>query len=198
MRAPLLPFPVPMPRRLAALALFAALGLALAAPAARAQPDGALPDDPAAAAPNPPDLSRPPRPAQPLPQPSLPLARGIEALPTGGWRLTGTLAEGRADAAAQNALSGIGRWLAQTEGRVTIIAQVSGPEEDVSAAHRAALDHGRALRRLLEQAGLDGTRIDIRALGRTAEARDAIELLPPSARQTPSQPPSQTQSQTRP
>ncbi|EFH11176.1 hypothetical protein, partial [Teichococcus cervicalis] len=128
---------------------------------------------------------------EPLPQPGLPLARGIEALPTGGWRLTGALAEGRADAVAQNALSGIGRWLAQTEGRVTIIAQVSGPAEDVSAAHRAALDHGRALRRLLEQAGLDGTRIDIRALGRTAEARDAIELLPPAARQKQHQMPSQ-------
>ncbi|MDQ1078731.1 hypothetical protein QE401_001257 [Pseudoroseomonas cervicalis] len=196
MRAPSLPFPCRLRRPLVALALIPLLGLALpGAPPALAQPDGALPADPAAAAPLPPDLTRPPRPSQPLPQPSLPLARGIEVLPTGGWRLTGPLAEGRADAAAQNALAGIGRWLAQTEGRVTILAQVSGPEEDVSAAHRAALDHGRALRRLLEQAGLDGTRIDIRALGRTAEARDSIELLPPSGRQAH---PSQSQSQTRP
>ncbi|WP_419896522.1 hypothetical protein [Roseomonas sp. USHLN139] len=165
--------------------------------ATAAMPEPPLPPDPPAAAPQPPDLNQPPRPAEPLPQPSLPLARGIEALPAGGWRLTGGLARGQADAAVQNALTGIARWLAEhTEGRVTIIAQVARPEEDVSLARRDSLAHGQAIRRILEQGGLDGTRIDIRPLGRTVDARDAIELLPPSGRRASSA--SQNQSPSRP
>jgi hypothetical protein len=165
----------------------------------------ALPADPAAAAPQPPDLNQPPRPAQPLPQPSLPLARGIEALPAGGWRLSGGLARGQADAPAQAALAGIARWLAESsDGRVTLLAQVAGPEEDVSVARRDSLAHGQAIRRILEQGGLDGTRIDIRPLGRTVEARNAVDLLPPSARRAPASPPAgpagstPSQSQSRP
>ncbi|MCQ4158376.1 hypothetical protein NON00_00350 [Roseomonas sp. GC11] len=190
-----------MPLRLPSLAapLLALLlaGPALAQPAqaqpgqsqpAPAEDDGPVPPEPALSAPQPPDLTRPPEPGRTVPQPALPLARGMEALPGGGWRLTGPLARGRVDAPSQIALAGIARWLAQqTQGRVTLIAQVAGPEEDVSLARRDSLDHGRAIRRALEQAGLDVTRIDIRPLGRTEERRDAIELLPPSARQKQSQ-----------
>ncbi|WP_159997862.1 hypothetical protein [Roseomonas sp. 18066] len=167
-----------------------------------AAPEPPLPADPATAAPQPPDLTQPPRPSEPLPQPSLPLARGMETLPGSGWRLSGSLARGLADAPSHAALTGIARWLADsTEGRVTIVAQVARPEDDVSLARRDSLAHGQAIRRILEQGGLDGTRIDIRPLGRTAEARDAIELLPPSARRAAGgTPPSstQTQSQSRP
>lgn len=183
--------------------LLLAVPLALAQPAtlrpAMAQPSSAqpspaqpLPADPAASAPQPPDLSRPPRPAEALPQPAIALPRGMEAVAGGGWRLHGEAARGRPEAASRAALTEIGRWLAgHTEGRVTLLAQVAGPAEDASAARRDSLANGLALRQLLEAAGLDGTRIDIRPLGRTEEARDSIVLLPPSANR-------QTQSQARP
>ncbi|PHK96449.1 hypothetical protein CR162_03740 [Pseudoroseomonas rhizosphaerae] len=147
------------------------------------QPEGPpLPAAPPESAPLPPDLSRPPRPAESLPQPAIALPRGMEALPGGGWRLHGEAARGRPDAAGRAALAEIGRWLAsRTEGRVTLLAQVAGPAEDASVARRDSLANGLALRQLLEAAGLDGTRIDVRPLGRTEEARDGIVLLPPGA-----------------
>jgi hypothetical protein len=162
--------------------------LLLAAAPLPAQP---LPADPAASAPTPPDLTRPPRPATSLPQPGISLARGMEALPGGGWRLNGVLAQGRLDAAARASMAEIARWLDQsTTGRVTVSAQVAGPEDDLSVARRESLAHGLAIRQTLEEAGLDGTRIDVRPLGRTAEARDSIELLPPGQRnQDRNQPP---------
>ena len=164
--------------------LLTALPLALLMPLASAQGrPGALPADPAPAAPAPPDLTRPPRPAPAMPQPGFNLPRGIEAMPGGGWRLTGSLARGMVEGAPQATLLQIARWLAEeTHGRVTLVAQVAGPPEDISLARRDSLAHALAIRHVLEQGGLDGTRIDIRPLGRTAEARDAIELLPPPNR----------------
>lgn len=187
------PFPLP-PLRPAAFLLAA---LALAAPAAAQAPGGEAmaPADPAQAAPPPPDLTRPPNPAPALAQPRLSLPRGMEVLPGGGWRLSGALARGTVDAPTQAALSEIAQWLAhQTTGRVTLLAQVAGPADDVSVARRDSLAHGLAVRRALESAGLDGTRIDVRPLGRTAEARDAVELLPPAGRAATRQ----NQSQARP
>lgn len=166
--------------------LLATLPLALPVPLGPAlaqERPGALPADPAPAAPVPPDLTRPPRPAPAMPQPGFDLPRGIEAMPGGGWRLTGSLARGMVEGAPQAALLQIAHWLAErTTGRVTLVAQVSGPAEDVSLARRDSLAHALAIRHVLEQGGLDGTRIDLRPLGRTAEARDAIELLPPPTR----------------
>jgi len=190
MRAFNLPFPRPA---LLALLLLAPLGLA--SPAHAQAPGGRLPSDLATTAPVPPDLTRPPRPAPAMPQPGFNLPRGMEAMPGGGWRLTGSLARGMVDGAPHATLTEIARWLAgQTTGRVTLVAQVASPENDISLARRDSLAHALAIRHVLEQAGLDGTRIDIRPLGRTAEARDAIELLPPPARsattasENPSQP----------
>ncbi|MXP63457.1 hypothetical protein E0493_08855 [Roseomonas sp. M0104] len=178
MRAFNLPFLPPLRRSVPLLAL-----LALAATAHAQLPDGRLPSDPAAAAPRAPDLTRPPRPAPAMPQPGFNLPRGIEAMPGGGWRLTGSLARGTLDGAPHSTLAEIAHWLSsRTTGRVTLVAQVANPENDVSLARRDSLAHALAIRHVLEQAGLDGTRIDIRPLGRTAEARDAIELLPPPAR----------------
>ncbi|KAA2214845.1 hypothetical protein [Teichococcus oryzae] len=166
-----------LPRLFLARRLLPSLLLLAGAMPLAAQP---LPADPAPSAPSPPDLTRPPRPATQLPQPGISLARGMEALPGGGWRLTGALARGRPDAAARGSLAEIARWLAQsTTGRVTVTAQVAEPQDDLSVARRESLARGLAIRQVLEEAGLDGTRIDVRPLGRTAEARDAIELLPP-------------------
>ncbi|MDJ0389376.1 hypothetical protein QMO56_14750 [Roseomonas sp. E05] len=178
MRASSLPFLPPLRRAAPLLAL-----LALLAPAHAQAPNGRLPSAPASNAPAPPDLTRPPRPAPVMPQPGFNLPRGIEAMPGGGWRLTGSLARGMVEGAPHAALTEIARWLAdQTTGRVTLVAQVANPPDDVSLARRDSLAHALAIRHVLEQGGLDGTRIDIRPLGRTPEARNAIELLPPSAR----------------
>jgi hypothetical protein len=185
--------PLPAPRRRALLALPLALLLpgplspsALAqvgAPAGRARPaQPAPPSDPAPAAPAPPDLTRAPQPAAPPARlPLLALPPSMRNLPDGGWRIEGAAATGRIDPATANTLAEIARRLtADTTGRVTVVSQVAGPAEDISAARRAALSNAQGVRRALEAAGLPGTRIDLRPLGRTAAAEDAIELLPPA------------------
>jgi hypothetical protein len=145
------------------------------------RPQPAAPAEPAPAAPQPPDLNQPPRPATPPARlPLLALPPTMRNLPDGGWRIEGAAAAGRLDAATTNTLGEIARRLtASTAGRVTIVSQVTGPAEDISVARRAALASAQAIRRVLEAAGLAGTRIDLRPLGRTAAAEDAVELLPP-------------------
>ncbi|MBI0435199.1 hypothetical protein [Roseomonas sp. KE0001] len=184
----------PLTRSPAPAGRAALLGLALLLPpaascrAAAGEEAATLPP-PAAAAPAPPDLSRAPRPGVPLPRPDIALPRGIAPAPEGGWLVTGPAARGAPDAAAAAALAEIGRWLATaTAGRVTLLAQVAGPVQDVSVARRDSLAHGLAIRAALERGGLDGTRIDTRPLGRTSEARDAILLIPPTLRAAPESP----------
>jgi hypothetical protein len=145
------------------------------------RPQPAIPAEPAPAAPQPPDLTQPPRPAAPTARlPLVALPPTMRNLPDGGWRIEGGPATGRMDVATVNTLTEIARRLAgDTSGRVTIVAQVAGPAEDISVARRAALANAQAIRRTLEAGGLDGTRIDLRPLGRTAAAEDAAELLPP-------------------
>ncbi|MBO1074732.1 hypothetical protein [Roseomonas marmotae] len=183
-------FPAPPLRRRVLLAL--PLGLLLAAPALaqvgaptglRRQPEAPAPSDPAPAAPAPPDLNQPPRPAAPPQQLSMVnLPPSMRSLPDGGWRIEGMAANGKLDPATTNTLAEIGRRLAaETVGRVVVVAQVVGPAEDISVARRASLASAQAIRRALEAGGLPGTRIDLRPLGRTAAAEDAIELLPPGA-----------------
>jgi len=175
-------------RRTAALAVLLAVPAAAwgqaAAPTGVARPRA--PEAPAVtapAAPAPPDLSRAPRAAAPTPRlPLLALPPSMRNLPLGGWRIDGAPAGGRIDPATANTLSEIARSLmGQTTGRVTIVAQVAGPAEDISVARRAALANAQAVRRALEAGGLAGTRIDLRPVGRTPEARDAIEVLPPGS-----------------
>lgn len=116
--------------------------------------------------------------APPVPQP--PLA-GAEGLPGGGWRLRLPPAAETPEPDALRAAEEIGRRLAgQATGRVTVMAQVSGPEADVSAARRLSLARGLAVKAALAEGGLDPARIDIRPLGRVAaEAADAVDVLPP-------------------
>ena len=74
--------------------------------------------------------------------------------------------------------------LAARAGRVTVEAQASGPEADVSAARRLTLGRALAVKAALADGGLAPTRIDLRPLGRTPEAVDAADILPPPARRT--------------
>jgi hypothetical protein len=156
--------------------------LAIALPAAAQQAD--LPD-PALAPPPPVQLGNRPaaRAGTPPRLDPVPLIAGVEALPGGGWRLTGPALQ-LADTRVNGVLGVIGSRLATIPtGRVTILSQVAGPAQDSSIAHRTALANGRSVRRALEAGGLAGTRIDIRPLGRTAEAVDAVTVLPPGVPQ---------------
>lgn len=188
--------PVLLARRLllgAALGLLAA-GPGLAqpradAPGAAADPAGApdagpIPAPPAEAPPEPARLSPVPAPlAVPGREAPLALPAGMEALPRGGWRIhfaPGRLSLGESATAT---LAELGRRLAaRPQGRITLYAQASGPESDVSAARRASLARALAVKQALAAGGLPPTRIDVRPMGRTEEAMDAVDVEPPEAR----------------
>jgi hypothetical protein len=140
------------------------------------------PSDPAAAPPGAADLSAAPRPALPADIANLALPAGFTRLPIGGWRITGPAGQGEPGSAAFLAIQTIGRYLAeQSTGRVTIIAQASGPADDPSIARRATLARAITIKASLVRGGLPGTRIDIRPMGRTEEALDAIDIIAPPA-----------------
>ncbi|MCO6418248.1 hypothetical protein JYK14_19060 [Siccirubricoccus sp. KC 17139] len=165
----------------------ALLLLALALPLPAAAEDEPVPREPALAPPEPARL-----PDRPAPSPAAPAARtapqqslpGMEALPSGAWRLR--FGEGVAEVpqAAAPALAELGRRLAAgPPGRVTILAQASGPE-DVSTARRLSLARGFAVKQALEAGGLPATRIDIRPMGRTPDGLDSADIQPPPSRGT--------------
>ena len=122
----------------------------------------------------------PPVPALP-PLPSIQLGQGVVAVPPGVWRVV--FAPGR-DTLDAGQRAAIGRLAAElhrgTIGRVTLLAETS-TGEDLSTHRRQSLVRGRVVREALEAGGLAATRIDIRALGRTASARDAVDVLAPTA-----------------
>lgn len=168
----------------ALLAMVAAAGAA--PPPAAASPAEILPADPAPAPPDPARLS--PRPGLAAPAPAPPALRplalppGMEARPGGAWRLH--FPEGREapPQAAEAALTTLGsRLAAGPEGRVVLLAQASGPA-DVSSARRLSLARGLAVKEALMAGGLPATRIDIRPMGRTEEAADAVDVQPPGYR----------------
>jgi outer membrane protein OmpA-like peptidoglycan-associated protein len=172
--------PLPLSRRRGAALLGAALVLALAAwPCGAAEADGA-PAPPADAPPAPallsPDGLRPP-------EQQADGGTALEALAEGRWRIR--FAAGREDLSEGSALrvEDLGRRLAESgaAGRVTVEAQSSGPEADVSAARRLSLGRALAVKSALANGGLPPTRIDLRPLGRTPEAVDAADILPPPA-----------------
>ncbi|MDB5316938.1 MAG: hypothetical protein JWO24_2782 [Rhodospirillales bacterium] len=136
-----------------------------------------LPSPPAGPPPPPPNL--PPRPAQgtarPRP-PTIPPPPGLEALPNGGLRIQGAALDARTRAA----LADYGRRLAALpNGRVTVLAEVSGPAEDAHLARRLSLARAQAAKAALVEGGLDETRIDLRPLGRTTAGVDRLDVLPP-------------------
>ena len=178
------------------LATAALLCLALARPAT-AQPPAGSPVSAEPAAPAAPALAPPPpvrlgpagaatvpeaaqraAPAAPLP--------GLEARPEGGWRLRFPPgSEAALPAGTPASLAELGRRLArQPAGRITVVAQVSGPASDVSVARRLSLARGLAVKEALAAGGLAETRIDIRPAGRTEDAIDAVDVLPPAVPRT--------------
>ncbi len=164
----------PFPRRGAVL-VGAALLLVSAGPcgaAAEGESDG-VPSPPAEAPPAPALLSPDGRPSDAGP--------AFEALAEGRWRIR--FAVGREDLseAAAGRIEDLGRRLAGAApaGRVTVEAQSSGPDADVSAARRLSLGRALAIKAALANGGLAPTRIDLRPLGRTPEAVDAADILPP-------------------
>ncbi|MFH5925112.1 hypothetical protein [Roseomonas xinghualingensis] len=142
----------------------------------------AAPSDPAVAPPGAANLATAPRPALPADIADLTLPSGFARLPIGGWRLTGTAAQGEPDSPSRLAIETIGRYLAeQSSGRVTIIAQASGPADDPPTARRTSLARAISIKDSLARGGLPRTRIDIRPMGRTDEALDAIDIIAPPA-----------------
>jgi hypothetical protein len=117
--------------------------------------------------------------------PPLALAPGMEQRPQGVVRLHLPPSAAEPDAAARAALERLGASLAATPaGRVTVEAQVSEPAADVSAARRLSLARALAVRQALVAGGIAETRVDVRALGRTPDALDAVDVLPPGAART--------------
>lgn len=189
-----------LPVRIALLA-GAFLGLALHGATAGAQPAPQaaapaellaaepLPADPAPAPPAPANLSARPGPAPPAPPQStaraFTLPAGMEALPGGAWRLHFPADKDIPPRAADAALAELGRRLAGgAEGRVVLLAQASGPA-DASTARRLSLARGLAVKEALVAGGLPATRIDIRPMGRTEAAADAVDVQPPGYRPAP-------------
>lgn len=146
-----------------------------------------MPAEPAPAPPRPADLSKGPDRGK-VAGPSAALLAiatpaGLEALPEGGWRLRFAPEQEAPPAAAEAALATLGgRLAALPEGRVTLLAQASGPAKDVSTARRRSLARGLAVKAALVSGGLAATRIDLRPMGRTPEAADAVDVQPPGLR----------------
>ena len=190
-----MPVTTPTTRRAAATALALLLAALPAAPRAQqgapaGAAAGAEPGEPAEAPPAPASLATGPLRANIPILPDLQLGPDIARLPIGGWRITGRGGKGEDDHASRLSVEIIGRYLAeQTTGRVTIVAQVSGPAEDPSVARRTSLARAVTLKSALTGGGLPGTRIDIRPMGRTAEARDALDIIAPPAPPPRDEPP---------
>jgi hypothetical protein len=146
-----------------------------------AETEDGMPAPPAAAPPRPADLAGP-GPAAPAPAP--PALRGLppgfEALPDGGARLRLPTDSAGLPPAAERSIAELGRRIAAGEpGRVTVTAQASGPAADVSTARRLTLERALAVKQALAAGGLPTTRIDLRPMGRTDEALDAVDIQPP-------------------
>lgn len=147
-----------MPRRRLLLALLLPL------PAA-AQPLGA-PATPPAALP---------------PIPALNLPRGVTALPQGIWRVSFAADRDTLEPEQRAALGRLGAALqAGSIGRILLNSEASAGD-DLSTHRRLSLARARAVKAALVAGGLVETRVDIRPLGRTANGRDAVDVLSPTA-----------------
>lgn len=119
------------------------------------------------------------------PLPPIRLAPGIAALPGGAWRITFTPTQETPDVPQREALERLGAALqGGSLGRITLNSEASAGE-DVSTHRRLSLARARAVKDALVAGGLDETRVDIRALGRTANPRDMVDVLSPTAPRAP-------------
>jgi outer membrane protein OmpA-like peptidoglycan-associated protein len=164
-------------RRGAVLLGAAALGFAPAGPCGAAAEDDGAPSPPAQAPPVPAMLRPDPKPA---PEPA---GAAVKSLAEGRWRVRFAAGREELSEAVVARIEELGRRLAEAAGagRVTVVAQSSGPEADVSAARRLSLGRALAVKAALASGGLPPTRIDLRPLGRTPEAVDAADILSPPA-----------------
>jgi outer membrane protein OmpA-like peptidoglycan-associated protein len=108
----------------------------------------------------------------------------MSPLPNGAFRVAFRAGQAELPSGAAETLAEIGRRLAQRPlgtGRIAVDGQASGPSNDPSVARRLSLARAQAVRRALVAGGLDETRVDVRALGRTPAALDAADVLPPEA-----------------
>jgi len=125
------------------------------------------------------------------PPPPLALPTGMAPLNHGAYRLSFRGADTALPANTEPTIAEIGRRLQAATlpglGRVTVEGHASGPSNDVSAARRIALARATMVRDALVAGGLDSTRVDIRALGRTQAALDAADILPPGVTRSPTQ-----------
>jgi outer membrane protein OmpA-like peptidoglycan-associated protein len=116
------------------------------------------------------------------PAPPIALPAGMSPLPQGAWRLAFRAGQAELPAGVAPTLAEIGRRLADRPagtGRITVEAQASGPANDASAARRLSLARATAVRAALVAGGLEETRVDLRPLGRTPQALDCADILPP-------------------
>ena len=97
----------------------------------------------------------------------------------GGWRILLTADATTFPPAFRATLAAIAARLADSAGRVTIIAQAPAPGLEPSFARRLSLERGLAVKQALVTAGLPATRVDVRPMGRQPEGRDVVDILPP-------------------
>jgi len=119
--------------------------------------------------------------APPPPLPLITLGRGVTALPQGVWRVTFSPERDVLEAEQRAALGRLAAVLkAGTVGRITLVAE-AGAGDDISTQRRLTLARARAVKSALVAGGLEETRIDIRALGRTPNGRNGVDILAPTA-----------------
>jgi hypothetical protein len=115
------------------------------------------------------------------PMPRLRLAPGITELPQGAWRVTFAPERDTLEPAQQAALGRLGAALnTSSMGRILLNSEASAGE-DLSTHRRLSLARARAVKAALVAGGLAETRVDIRALGRTENHRDVVDVLSPTA-----------------
>lgn len=135
---------------------------------------------PASAAAQSPFGSQPPPPALP-PLPPVALAPGVEPAGAGTWRIAFPPKGETLDPEQEAAVGRLGAVLATGSiGRVTLLAMAQGGD-DASTQRRLSLARGLRVKAALIAGGLPETRIDIRPLGLTDPARDAVDILAPTA-----------------
>lgn len=119
------------------------------------------------------------------PLPPIRLARGVSEVLPGAWRVAFTPDQDVPTAEQIAALNRIGAALRTGSlGRVTLNSEAT-TGEDVSTHRRLSLARARTVKDALVAGGLEETRVDIRALGRTASGLDVVDVLSPTAPRPP-------------
>jgi outer membrane protein OmpA-like peptidoglycan-associated protein len=105
----------------------------------------------------------------------------MQGLTNGGWRILLTPDASDMPPGFRPTVAEIARRLADTSGRVTVVAQAPAPGLEPSFARRLSLERALSVKAALVGGGLDPTRIDLRPMGRQPGGADLIDVLPPGA-----------------